>query len=267
MEKNTTDIINNLKDMPAMPNIIIQALNIVKNPNSSIADLGKIISYDQSLSIKVLNFVNSAFYGFAQQISSITRALALLGMNKAKNIIITVAMKPLFSSERNKDLWEHAITVAIGCQYLASHFKILDPDDAFVIGFMHDIGKTVLNMQNTEVADKVKEFVNDGSDIIETEKAFFKTTHTEVGALLAIKWKLPLLITNAIKYHHNPMASSMPKECTLVYIVDTLTQENFDTSLINEKYTDLLNIKLEKPEILRESIISRANMLIRELSD
>ena len=69
MEKNTTDIINNLKDMPAMPNIIIQALNVVKNPNSSIADLGKIISYDQSLSIKVLNLVNSAFYGFAQQIS------------------------------------------------------------------------------------------------------------------------------------------------------------------------------------------------------
>lgn len=267
MEKDTADTINNLKDVPAMPNIIIQALNVVKDPNSSIADLGKIISYDQSLSIKVLNLVNSAFYGFAQQISSITRGLALLGMNKAKNIIITVAMKPLFSSERNKDLWEHAITVAIGCQYLAAHFKILDPDDAFVIGFMHDIGKIVLNMQNTEFAEKVKELVNDGSDIIETEKAFFKTTHTEVGALLAIKWKLPLLITNAIKYHHNPTASSMPKECTLVYIVDTLTQDNFDISSINERYTDLLNIKLEKPEILRESIISRANMLIRELSD
>ena len=75
-------LIDNLHDIPAMPNVVIKALNLVRDPDSSIKDLGDIISYDQSLSIKVLNLVNSAYYGFAQQISSITRALALLGMKQ-----------------------------------------------------------------------------------------------------------------------------------------------------------------------------------------
>ena len=87
MKENISKLLNNLKDVPAMPNVVIKALNIVKDPDSSLKDLGDIISYDQSLSIKVLNLVNSAYYGFAQQISSITRALTLLGMNQAKNII------------------------------------------------------------------------------------------------------------------------------------------------------------------------------------
>ena len=96
MNNETTKLINNLKNVPAMPNVVIQALNIVKDPNSSIKDLGDIISYDQSLSLKVLNLVNSAYYGFAQQITSITRALALLGMNQAKNIIVAVFIDLLY---------------------------------------------------------------------------------------------------------------------------------------------------------------------------
>ena len=105
MNDSVAKLINNLKDVPTMPNVVIQALNIVKDPNASLKDLGDIISYDQSLSLKVLNMVNSAYYGFAQQITSITRALALLGMNQTKNLIIASAMKPMFSSAKNKELW------------------------------------------------------------------------------------------------------------------------------------------------------------------
>ena len=112
MNDSVAKLINNLKDVPTMPNVVIQALNIVKDPNASLKDLGDIISYDQSLSLKVLNMVNSAYYGFAQQITSITRALALLGMNQTKNLIIASAMKPMFSSAKNKELWQHATTEA-----------------------------------------------------------------------------------------------------------------------------------------------------------
>ena len=184
MDQAIQKLIDNLHDIPTMPNVVIKALNIVKDPNSSIKELGDIISYDQSLSIKVLNLVNSAYYGFAQQISSITRALALLGMNKAKNIIVAAAMKPMFSSEKNKELWEHAITTAVGCEYLANYLKIMDSDEAFMIGFMHDIGKLILNMQNTDSLAKIKELTNEGSDIIEAENALFVTNHADFCAEL-----------------------------------------------------------------------------------
>ncbi len=259
-------LIDNLDDVPAMPNVVIKALNIVKDANSSIKDLGSIISCDQSLSIKVLNLVNSAYYGFAQQITSIQRALALLGMNRTKNIIIAVAMKPMFSEERNKLLWEHAITTAVGCEYLAEHIKISDHDEAFVMGFMHDIGKIVMNMQDEEVLAKIKEFVNDGSSIIEAENTFFNTNHAEVGATLSKKWQLPILLTNIIKYHHNPSASSVPVECSLVYLVDKLVQPKFNPEQLDNKFIENLNIKLDKPEILRDSILDKAAILINDLS-
>lgn len=260
-------LINNLRDIPAMPNVVIRALNVVKDPSSSIKELGNIITCDQSLSIKVLNIVNSAYYGFPQQITSISRALALLGMNKTKNLVITIAMKPMFSSEKNKKLWEHSITTAVGCEFMADHLNIRDCEETFVMGFIHDIGKIVLNMQDNEVLDKMQEYIDEGSDIIETEDLFFNTNHSEVGAELAKKWQLPLLLTNVIKYHHNPLISSMPVECSLVYLVDRLVQDKFNSEKFNTEYIQNLKIKLDKPEILRESILNKAKILLSELSN
>ena len=199
MNETVEKLLKNIKDIPAMPNVVIKALNIVKDPASSIKELGDIIACDQALSIKTLNLVNSAYYGFSQQISSIPRALSLLGMNKTKNIIIAVAMKPMFSSGTNKDLWKHSITTAVGCEFISEHLGIRDCEEAFVIGFIHDIGKTILNMQDKEIVEKIKEYVDSGSDIIEAEDVFFNTNHTEVGAELAKKWQLPLLLINVIK--------------------------------------------------------------------
>lgn len=267
MNEDVNKLIKNLKDVPAMPNVVIKALDIVKDPNSSMADLGNIITYDQSLSIKVLNIVNSAYYGFAQQITSITRALSFLGMNKTKNLIITVAMKPMFSSEKNKSLWEHSIKTAVGCEFISEHLNIRDCDEAFVLGFMHDIGRIIINMQNAEIVAKINEYVEEGSDVIETENAFLQTNHSEVGAVLAKNWQLPLILTNVIKYHHTPLISSAPIECSLVYLVDKLIQDVFNPESINLDYISNLNVKLDKPEILRESILNKASVLINELSN
>ena len=266
MKESIRNLLNNLKDVPAMPNVVIKAINIVKDPDSGLKDLGDIISYDQSLSLKVLNLVNSAYYGFAQEITSIIRALTLLGMNKAKNLIIAAAMKPMFSSEKNKDLWQHAITAAVGCEYLSNHLNIMDSDNAFVAGFMHDIGKIIINMQDETLLEKIQELTDEGSDIIEAENAFFGTNHAEIGAELSKKWKLPILLTNTIKYHHTPTESSVPVECALVYTVDKLIQTNFKKDSIRHDYVNILNIKIDEPKILRESILNKANKLIISLS-
>ena len=84
----TIELVNGVKDIHAMPSVIVKALNIMKKPTASMKELGDIVMYDQSLTIKFLALVNSAYYGFSQQISSISIALSLLGMVKVKNIIV-----------------------------------------------------------------------------------------------------------------------------------------------------------------------------------
>lgn len=266
---NMINLINSLKEVPAMPNIIVRALNVVRDPESGTKELARIISCDQSLCTKVLTLVNSAYYGFAQQVSSITRAISLIGMSKAKNIILTVAMKPMLINQGDKDLWQHSMTTAVGCEYIAKYLRIMDADEAFTIGFLHDLGKIVLNLKDATLYQNVKTIIKSSvnSNILEIEKLYYGTDHCQMGSLLAKRWQLPLLINNAIKYHHTPNASSMPIPCTLVYLVDSLVKDDFNPDSLDPEIMKNLSIQIDEPQLLRENIIAKAQVLLAELSN
>ena len=126
MAINVQQVLEKIKDIPAMPNVIVKALGIIKDENSGIKELGDMISYDQALTSQVLKLVNSAYYGFAQEITSVTKALALLGMTQTKNIIIAVAMKPMLTSQGGKEMWKHSLRCAVACEYLANKLNLAD---------------------------------------------------------------------------------------------------------------------------------------------
>lgn len=263
---NSNDILNNFKELPAMPNVIMHALNVIKDPDSSLKELAKIISYDQSLSTKVLTLVNSAYYGFSQEITSINRAISLIGMSKAKNLILTVAMRPMLMNQGDKELWKHSIMTAVGCEHVAKYLKIMDIDEAFIIGFLHDIGKVVLNIKDSKLYEKVIDTVKYSSNILEVERTYFGADHCQMGSILAKRWQLPILVNNAVKYHHTPNLSSMPTACTLVYFVDALVKDNFDVNNLDKTIMKNLNIPLEQPDSFRDNILAKANILLNELS-
>ena len=262
----TIELVNAIKDIQAMPSVIVRVLNVMKKPTVSMKELGDIVMYDQSLTIKILALVNSAYYGFSQQISSISIALSLLGMVKVKNIIVAVAMKPMMSNSGDKELWKHSIRVAAGCEYLAKLTKIMDSDEAFIAGFIHDVGKIVLNMTDTKLYGKVIDVVNDGADILDAERKYFDSDHVKTGSLLAKRWQLPILLANIISYHHNPSLSSIPVPCNLVCAVDKLMQENFNPNLLDKDFLKTLGIDFEDLEDLRKAIMSKAELLIAELT-
>lgn len=262
----TIELVNSVKDIQAMPTVIVRALNIMKKPTANMKEIGDIVMYDQSLTIKILALVNSAYYGFSQQISSVNIALSLLGMVKVKNIIVAVAMKPMMSNSGDKDLWKHSMRVAAGCEYLANLTKIMDPDEAFISGFVHDIGKIVLNMTNDKLYNKVKDRVAEGADIIDSERNYFDSDHVKTGSLLAKRWQLPILLANIISYHHAPALSSIPVPCNLVCLIDKVVQENFNPNLVDKDFLKTLGIDFEDLEDLREAVLHKAEVLISELS-
>lgn len=262
----TIELVNNIKDIQAMPTIIVKALGIMKKPTANMKEIGDIVLYDQSLSIKILALVNSAYYGFSQQISSINIALSLLGMVKVKNIIVAVAMKPMMSSQGEKELWKHSIRVAAGCEYLAKLTKVMDSDDAFISGFIHDIGKTVFTMTNAKFYNKIQEYVNNGMSVLEAEQKVFESDHVKTGALLAKRWQLPILLANIISYHHNPKASSIPVPCNLVNLIDNVIKDEIDIASINKEFLKTLNIDIEDLEDLKKVVIQKSELLISQLS-
>ena len=262
----TIELVNNVKDIHAMPSVIVKALNIMKKPTASMKELGDIVMFDQSLTIKILALVNSAYYGFSQQISSINIALSLLGMVKVKNIIVAVAMKPMMSNQGDKELWKHSMRVAAGCEYLANLTKLMDSDEAFISGFVHDVGKMVLHMANEKGYTKVLNAVADGADILDAERKYFDTDHVKTGSLLAKRWQLPILLANIISYHHNPSLSSIPVPCSLVCLIDKLVQDNFNPGSLDKDFIKTLGIDFADIEDLRTTIMQKSELLISELA-
>jgi len=134
---------------------------------------------------------------------------------------------------------------------------------------LHDLGKIVLNLKDAALYQNVKTIIKSSvnSNILEIEKLYYGTDHCQMGSLLAKRWQLPLLINNAIKYHHTPNTSSMPIPCTLVYLVDSLVKDDFNPDNLDPEIMKNLSIQIDEPQLLRENIIAKAQVLLAELSN
>ena len=265
MNNNMQNMINKYDALPAMPNVVMKALNIIKSENSGLKELAKIISYDQSLTTQVLKLVNSAYYGLPKQITSIQNAITLLGFNEVRKTVIAITLKPMLTSRGGRDLWEHSIISAVACEFLAKQVKILKPEDAFIVSFLHDIGKIVLNHSSPIAYNKVKTLVSEGNNILEVENLLIGATHTDVGFKLAKKWQLPIVIANCIKYHHNPGQSSISNVVGLVSYADIIAHCDYANKNINtlEKLT---RITTDIAESLSDTIFETASCLINSLN-
>ncbi len=260
-------VVAEFKDIPPMPNVMVKALSVIKNPTTGIAELAKIMQVDQAISTKTLSLVNSAFYGFRQQITSINKALVVLGMMKAKNIIMSLALKQMMTAQGSRELWEHSIKCAVAAEILAKEYKVINPDDAFVIGFLHDIGKMLLNSKNPLKYSKVRYLAAQGNvDLIEVEDAQFGTNHCVLGALISKKWQLPVILTNCIRYHHDPAQSSLPTVCGIVYCADRLVQPNIQSPILDPKIMNKMEFSINDPVALRETVLAKATIFLKEMA-
>ena len=260
-------VVAEFKDIPPMPNVMVKALSVIKNPSTGIAELAKIMQVDQAISAKTLSLVNSAFYGFRQQITSIQKALVVLGMMKAKNIIMSLALKQMMTAQGSRELWEHSIKCAVAAEFLAKEYRVINPDDAFVIGFLHDIGKMLLNTKNPLKYSKVRYLAQqDNINLVDIEDAQFGTNHCVLGALISKKWQLPVILTNCIRYHHDPVQSSLPTVCGIVYCADRMVQPNMPNPLLDPKVMNKMDFSIADPVALRETILAKANIFLKEMS-
>ena len=262
----TIELINNLKDIPAMPNIIVRVLKLMHSETAGAPELASVIKCDQAMCTKMLSIINSAYYGFGKQITSINMAISLLGLQKTKNIVITVAMSPLLSFKGAKNLWEHSLLTAVGCEYMSEKYNIMNPDDAFVMGFMHDIGKVVLNLIDAERYQAFLVSKLPPDERIVDERAKFDTDHSSTGSFLAVRWQLPDIVKEAIRFHHYPLKAKEFQGPSLVNLVNTLVQDDFEEAWYDKELAKMINVHVDDVMDLRNEIIEHGKQLIQELS-
>ena len=264
--KNLKDLVEKKDSIPSMPLVLSQSLNLIEDPNSNIKQIADLIAKDLALSAQVLKLVNSAYYGFPSQITTIDKAMALLGFNAIKNLILSVSVKSMMMTNSGKILWEHSIRCAVACQMLSKSLGGIDPDEAYIIGLLHDVGKSVMESVNKDAVKEIMRLTSMGADSLQAEQMFFGFTHTDIGKELIAKWKLPLVVGSAIRYHHNPLASPNKLHACIVYVADRITREPIKYPILDPDITDSFDFEIPDPLAFREEVLEASSHIISALS-
>jgi putative nucleotidyltransferase with HDIG domain len=195
--------------MPSLSTTVGKVLEICSRPDTAPNDLNKVISLDPVLTGQVLKLINSAYYSLMNKVTSLTRAIIMLGLNTVKNLALSTAIircvgqAKKFKALPIKDFWAHSIGVGVMAKLLAAErgLPLAEREEYFVAGLLHDLGKIPFGDEYTEVLIQV---TKEQEPLIILEKKSMEIDHQEVGEMIAAKWKLNAVITDAICHHHSP---------------------------------------------------------------
>ncbi len=208
-EARLRKIRNFVKRMPSLSTTVSKVLEICSRPDTAPNDLNKVISLDPVLTGQVLKLINSAYYSLMNKVTSLTRAIIMLGLNTVKNLALSTAIiRSVGQTKKSKVLpikkfWAHSIGVGVTAKLFAAALDVPmgEREEYFVAGLLHDLGKVPFGDEYTEVLMLTKQRQQ---PLVIVEQDVMEVDHQDVGRLIAEKWKLNEAITEAICYHHSP---------------------------------------------------------------
>lgn len=199
--------------MPSLSTTVSKVLEICSRTDTAPNDLNKVISLDPVLTGQVLKLINSAYYSLVNKVTSLTRAIIMLGLNTVKNLALSTSIiRSVGQANKSKALpikkfWAHSIGVGVMAKLLAVErgLPLADREEYFVAGLLHDLGKIPFGDEYTEVLIRTKKTQE---PLIRLEQRIMDIDHEEVGYMIATKWKLNAVITDAICHHHAPLLAA-----------------------------------------------------------
>jgi putative nucleotidyltransferase with HDIG domain len=229
-------VIDKIEDLPPLPLIVHKILSLTQDEKTNTSALAKVISNDQALTAKVLKIANSPLYRVSSVVTSISHAVALLGFRAIRDLALGFSTIDSFIEfEENQffprqRFWEHSLACAHCCKAVADRIRHRFPDEAFVGGLLHDIGRMVFN-QSFPVSfnHAVTQAQLKRRPLLDLEREEIGIPHTLVGKLLLKKWNLPPALGDAVQFHHRPRLNSTvdPSKADIsliIMIADTLTK-------------------------------------------
>lgn len=212
MESNTAQlhaVVDRIEKLPTLPVVVAQILSLVESPETSAVDVNRVIANDQALTAKILKLVNSPFYGFSRQISTVTQAVVILGFKTIKSLALSATVFEIFGGRGKAQFdrqafWEHSIGTAVAAQIIAKKMRYPLIEEAFIAGIVHDLGKVVLDQfLPREFAGILAWRDEKKCSLRAAEKAVLGVDHAAIGGWLAARWHLPAPLQQAIAYHHD----------------------------------------------------------------
>ncbi len=188
-----------IEDLPSLPSVAQQALAMMADPSTEPEELERVLARDPGLSLRVLRLANSAYYRRAREVKTLSAAIVLLGFKTVHTLVLGSAVHRLISRAGKvaEPLWLHCYGVGLACREWARRVRRtvrFDPEEAFLAGLFHDVGKGVIAVRFPGMYDTLTD--TDG------EREALGFDHAELGGLLLERWEIPGSIGEAVTGHH-----------------------------------------------------------------
>jgi HD-like signal output (HDOD) protein len=217
--------------LPVLPTVAMEVVNMVEDPRTSASQLGKVISIDQALTAKVLKIANSPLYGFSRKISTVDFAIIVLGFDALKEIVISISLISSLQERSDayfdtKSLWDHALTTGVIARRLGRDAEYRVSGEVFVGGLLHDMGISVLQRNFPNEFKRIVSIARETElSFFEAEESVLGVTHAEIGGWLAERWNLPENLCEAVAAHHHPERATKNIELvSLIHCADLISQ-------------------------------------------
>ncbi|MFZ2447757.1 MAG: HDOD domain-containing protein [Syntrophobacteraceae bacterium] len=236
--------ISQIKELPPLPQSVQRLIEIIQDEIDSAEELESIIGYDQAVAAKVLQIANSTYYGFRRTVTSIARAIAVVGFNQVKSICLCTLLINLMSDGRKIDpvhrerLWKHAFATSRIAAAICKKRPWVKREEAALLGLIHDIGHLAMATYFSEYFQYVMDTAarrNSSPWCVEMQAGL---SHTEVGKYLASRWALPESFQAVIEFHHCPeRCDSHRSEIRLIHLADVLSSSPYYPHLLTDEAT------------------------------
>jgi len=249
--------------LPAFPKVVSEVIRLLENPMTSIDKIESMLMTDTGLTIKTLKIANSAYYSIPGGAKTVKRAVTFLGISALKEMLITTAVFDQLKGPANGAFdevafWKHSFGTAALSNFLSKELGHGNPEEAFICGLVHDMGKVLFQMYDAPEFERVIFKMKEENLTYETsEKALSATKHSVIGSMMAKKWNLPLSVQSAINDHHNP---NMGSRLTAIAEVNDLVNIVYLANRLEQNFSAA---QLKKPAVYNldsDEVVKRLNL-------
>lgn len=214
----------------AFPDVYFKLKKALDDPSSSTAHIAEVVSRDPALTSSLLKLANSPLYGFPKRVESLSRGVMMIGATELCMLAMGLSVMGMFAGIptdilTTRQIWSHAVGCGVLSRIIAARLHAVSRERCFVAGLLHDVGRLILLKRQPRHMARVFHLARlEKTPLIQAERRLFGYDHTQVAAAAVTAWKLPPLIGEAIRLHHDPAGSpDSPLEASVVHLADLMT--------------------------------------------
>lgn len=271
-------MIATLGELPASPQIVNSVMKLASDPDADVNKMEKLLAADPSLSAKLLKLSNSTFYGQRKSVSTLKQAIIIIGFYSLRSLVVAASIHSLYGNKRGNNtletLWKHSLATAMTCRLVANKINHKHPEEAFMGGLLHDIGKMVMIQKvGRDYEGLIRSIEKEKLNFHNAEEEELGFTHCDVGMMLLSKWNLPQELINSVYNHHSPElpenqapeqinASEVPLEYLIQFSNEIAKRcgygfdDNRVDSLNHLLFMQVVEMQMDEVEELGERLVS-----------